>query len=289
MSKKAAPLKPFLSRYRVVAFTLMAMLAVVLKPDVLVPLARSYVRLSQGNLLPSHLPPFVVAALIAWVSFIGLTIAVLVIRQSIGQFRLGRRARKHRVTIESQWTELARNIGVDNRLVIIADQQVYAFCAGLLAPRIYASVGLLAMLTLTEVEAVLRHEANHLHRRDPLRLFLSELIIAILAPFPAIRTLYNRARVGAELAADRAALSVIPLPILASALVKVSRATSSPVPLASAGFSASEARIDALLGRSVAVPFERRDLLMTGLVMLAATGVLMHLASLPTCHICPTF
>jgi hypothetical protein len=53
---------------------------------------------------------------------------------------------------------------------------VFAFCLGLVSPRIYVSEGLLQLLDAHELAAVLHHEAAHLRRRDPLRLFLSELL-----------------------------------------------------------------------------------------------------------------
>jgi hypothetical protein len=66
------------------------------------------------------------------------------------------------------------------------------------------------------------------------------------------------------------------------------------LPSSAAEISPSEARIAALLGRTVETPFRWRDIVVTGIVMLSLLGVLVHLAGLPFpmmpfCHVCPAF
>jgi Zn-dependent protease with chaperone function len=212
----------------------------------------------------------------------------LIVRQIVGQYRLDRGAVTRRSQSAGAWNAIAEKTGIAGRLVVVADPVPFAFCAGFLCPMVYVSEGLLAILSLTEVEAVLRHEASHMRRHDPLRLFLIELLGSIFAPFPIIETLAERVRIGVELAADRAALAMVPMPALASALVKVVRATTKASPLTVAGLTASEARIDALLGKPIEMPYRRHDLIVTGVVVLAFAGVLAHLSSLQLCPICPT-
>jgi hypothetical protein len=67
----------------------------------------------------------------------------------------------------------------------------------------------------------------------------------------------------------------------------VVRATNRAHPLTVAGLTPNEARIDALLGKPIEMPYRRRDLFLTGLVVVTLFGVLAHLSSLPLCPICP--
>ena len=281
-----------LARYRATLGALFVVLGIAVYPSLLMPLARGYaefnLRHPNASPLAHNYPPYLVAAVLLWVSPMLLLTLGLILRQIVGQFRLDCGVVARRSERAGDWNAIAEETGIGGRLVVVADQIPFAFCAGSLFPSVYVSEGLLAILSLTEIEAVLRHEASHLRRRDPLRLFLIELLRSIFAPFPIIETLSDRVRVGIELAADRAALAIVPMPTLASALVKVVRATTTATPIGAAGLSANEARIDALLGKPIDMPYRRHDLIVTGIVVLACAGVLAHLSSLQLCPICPT-
>jgi beta-lactamase regulating signal transducer with metallopeptidase domain len=281
-----------LARYRATLGALFVVLSIAVWPSLLLPLAREYaefkLRHPNASPLAPNYPPYVVAAVLLWISPMLLLTVGLILRQIVGQFRLDRGAVTRRSGSTGAWTAIAEETGIGGRLIVVADPLPFAFCAGSLFPSVYVSEGLLAILSLTEIEAVLRHEASHMRRRDPLRLFLIELLRSIFAPFPIIETLSERVRVGVELAADRAALAIVPMPTLASALVKVVRATTKATPLGAAGLTANEARIDALLGKPIEMPYRRHDLIVTGIVVFVCAGVLAHLSSLQLCPICPT-
>src|SRR5258708_2047457 len=55
------------------------------------------------------------------------------------------------------------------RIRCLAEGGATAFCAGLLAPRVYITAGAVAELAPGALDAVLAHEAAHARRRDPLR------------------------------------------------------------------------------------------------------------------------
>ena len=279
-------------RYRATLAALLVVLSVAFWPSLLLPLARQYVEFNFRHpgatpFIPDY-PPYVVAAILFWVSPMLLLAIGLVLRQMIGQYRLDRGTVSRRSRDGDAWNALAHETGIGRRLIVVNDPMPFAFCAGFFFPAVYVSDGLLSILGPAEIEAVLRHEASHMRRRDPLRLFLIELLRSIFAPFPIIETLSERVRVGIELAADQAALAIVPMPALASALVKVVRATRGTPPLTVAGLTPNEARIDALLGKSIEMPYRRRDLFVTGLVVVTLFGVLAHLSSLQLCPICPT-
>jgi Zn-dependent protease with chaperone function len=278
--------------YRATVAALLVVLTVAVWPSLLLPLAHQYVEFNFRHpgatpFIPDY-PPYVVAAILFWMSPMLLLAAGLMLRQIVGQYRLNRGAETRRSRNDNGWSTLADETGIGRRLVVVNDPMPYAFCAGFFFPAVYVSDGLLAILGPSEIEAVLRHEASHMRRRDPLRLFLIELLRSIFAPFPIIETLAERVRVGIELAADQAALASVPMPALASALVKVVRASGRTQPLTVAGLTPNEARIDALLGKPIEMPYQRRDLVVTGLVLVTLFGVLAHLSSLQLCPICPT-
>jgi Zn-dependent protease with chaperone function len=281
-----------LGRYRATASALLAAITVAVWPGLLVPFARAYAEFSfhhpSTTPLFEQYPPFVVAALFLWMTPLLVIAATQIMRQVIGQYRLERRTRGRRVPARTEWTDVARKAGIANRLFVIADDTPFAFCAGFFIPAVYVSHGLLSILSADEIEAVLRHEASHLQRRDPMRLFLIELARSLLAPFPIVETFCDRVWIGIELAADRAALAIVPMPALAGAVLKVARASRSDVPYGAAGLTASEARIDALLGKPIQVAFTRRDVLVTGMVLFTLVLVVAHLWSIKLCPICPT-
>ncbi|HEX3721475.1 MAG TPA: M56 family metallopeptidase [Nitrolancea sp.] len=291
MTRRLVTKTRLLLDYRATVIALTVVFGIAIWPSLLLPLAREYAEFNLRHpgaspLAPDY-PPYVVAAILLWFGLTVLLTVGLMLRQLVGQYRLDRGAVTRRSARANSWDSVARETGIGRRLVVVADPEPFAFCAGFLFPSVYVSEGLLAILSPTEIEAVLRHEASHLRRRDPLRLFLIELLRSVFAPFPIIETLAERVCIGIELAADRAALAIVPMPTLASALVKVVRATSKASPLTVAGLTPSEARIDALLGKPIDMPYRRRDLIVTGVVALTVAGLLAHLSSLQLCPICP--
>ena len=282
------------AQYRGAAAAVIVALGLAVWPVALTPIAQRYARfcahyLASLPFLP-QLSPYAAVPLLAGLGAMALTAAVLLARQLAGQHRLAHAAAARRVPGLPVPASVLADLGLGWRVEVVQDRAAYAFCAGLAFPRVYVSTGLLALLTPLEIEAVLWHEARHLQHRDPLRLFVADLLQALLSPLPAIGTLFARVRIDIELAADQAALAVVPVEVLASALVKVARAEHRRAPsFAAAGLTPTAARIDALLGRPVEVRVDRRELIMTGLVLLVVLVVAVHLAALecPTVPACP--
>lgn len=81
-----------------------------------------------------------------------------------------------------------------------------AFCAGLLRPQVYVSTGAVERLDAEELHAVLAHEAHHAARRDPLRIFVAQVLSDALFFLPVMHRLGERFAALAELAADQAAV-----------------------------------------------------------------------------------
>ena len=294
-----APMVEIMCRYRATMIAASVLLAVGVWPGFFERLGRAYIefcaRYLTGAPFAHHFPPL----LVGFVATIGATfltlIAIFLIRQIWAQRHLETSLRRHVCSGDERLDRVVRTLGLVGRVRCTDESHVYAFCGGLVGPRIYVSRGLVELLTETELEAVLRHEQHHLIRHDPLRYFASD-IIGWLTPFvPVLPALMRRFRINAELDADRAALANTPIEALAGALVKVMRASSGdPSPAVIAQLSPTDARIAALLGRPAVVPVDRRDVAISIGFVAVVLGVMSWLVMQPlplppACASCPPF
>ena len=109
--------------------------------------------------------------------------------------------------------------GVPTRLVcVVRGLPNPAFTAGWWSPTIYVAEEIGDTLTPAQLAAVLVHEAEHVRRRDPLRLSLLRFLGCTLFWIPAFRRLAADMADEAEIAADDAAAGQHPL-VLASAIL----------------------------------------------------------------------
>ncbi len=141
----------------------------------------------------------------------------------------------------------AKRMGIGRRIVFIASGQPFAFCGGLWRPRVWVSAGLLAYLDDSEMIAVLRHEAHHLRRRDPLRLLVVRALCDAFFFLPLARDLRWWYEIEQETRADRAAGDVLPLASALHKLLTSGARQTAPDTLALSGLSVTEARIRQLV------------------------------------------
>lgn len=288
-----------LYRYRPTIIAAIVVAIVGLWPAFLAPLGRIYIAFCARYLTDvpfgHHAPPLLVAfvAPIVLTLIIGLVIAFL--RQVTGQRHLEKVLSARRCKLDQHTQQMVSRLRAEGRIVATADTAVYAFCSGLIQPRVYLSQGLLDLLTAEEIEAVLRHELHHVTQRDPLRFFASRVSRRLAVVFPVLAALDDRVRINAELTADRATLAVMPLEALAGALIKVMRVSpTTEYHSIVAGLSPTDARVAALLGRPVHVGVDRRDVLVSLLLAVSVVTLLAWLGmqSLPlppACSTCPPF
>lgn len=125
----------------------------------------------------------------------------------------------------------AERIGLDPaRVRVVEGLPNPAFATGWWRPLVFVARDLPERLTADELEAVLAHEAAHVRRRDPLRLFLLKSLAALLFWLPALGRLVSDLADEWEIAADDAAARTHALP-LASAILRMARAdVGSPEP-----------------------------------------------------------
>ncbi len=178
--------------------------------------------------------------------------------------------------------DLVHRLGLADKLDVLDDAGTEVLCYGLFRPRIYVTAGLLAALSVDELEAVLRHERHHLLQRDPLRSLLwTVLDTACWWVTPSS----EQAHLRRELAADRAAIEAGQRLPLARALLKLLErgANQRRTRLAVSGLSVTEARIDQLLerGQIPAPPLVwTHSLLLPAVIVVAALACSIIMARL---------
>jgi Zn-dependent protease with chaperone function len=145
----------------------------------------------------------------------------------------------------------ARAAGLDaRRLAVVVGLPNPAFTAGLLHPRVYVAAELDARLDEEELTMVLAHEAEHLRRRDPLRLSVLRFLARLLFWLPALRRLADDVADEAEVAADDAAGRAVADPrgplFLASALISLAAWTRDAAPMPAGAVVGAASRPDLL-------------------------------------------
>ena len=137
--------------------------------------------------------------------------------------------------------------GLLGRIDVVACDDLIALTHGLFRPRVLLSRGAVESLTRSELHAVLAHEANHVRRRDPLRLLAAEIVSSAFVIFPLVRDFARHFVVATELAADRAAVAAAGRRALAAGLIKFIETPRHLTVPALALESTSDERVAALL------------------------------------------
>lgn len=137
--------------------------------------------------------------LVLLLSSLSVAVIALAARSASSQLRSRRRFLRELRTVGR-----ADVAGYQTR--ITDDPLPQAFCTGLLRPNIYLSRGTLDLLDDAQLKAVVAHEAHHVRRRDPLRIFIARALGEALFFLPVLRRLADRYAALAELAADEAAV-----------------------------------------------------------------------------------
>jgi Zn-dependent protease with chaperone function len=97
---------------------------------------------------------------------------------------------------------LLHRLGVQRQTHLVIGDQPTAFVRGFLRPSIYLSTGLVAILTLEELEAVILHERWHALRRDPLRLAIVKVMTHPFRSLVNVQEMVFRHALAIEVEAD---------------------------------------------------------------------------------------
>lgn len=137
----------------------------------------------------------VTAAAVLGLALLG---AVVVVRTATTALRMSYRSTKAAAALPVRSTIRGA--------LVVDDDAVNAFCAGLLRPRVYVTLGAVRALEREELDAVIAHEAHHAARRDPLRILVARAGAEGLFFLPVLRRMAQRYADLAELDADEAAV-----------------------------------------------------------------------------------
>ena len=181
------------------------------------------------------------------------------------------------------------------RVDIVEHPAAFAFCYGLVRPRICVSTGLLDILTPREMGAVLLHEWHHGVRRDPLVILVAGALVHGVFFLPVLRDLLLRYEAVKEFDADDFVVRIMGERVsVAAALYKVltSRFARPEFGNAAVGaLSVDERRIERLLDAPAAnaPPLVASRATVSGFV-LASAGMLLAVSMIasaqPLLHAC---
>jgi len=195
------------------------------KPAPLLPVARAYRALCERypplTLLTFHAPPLPLVLLLTLIGIALVTGTWAGLACLIRTHRFNQRVRRNPLPLPPRLARIGADLGVADRLTYLGSTASAACCYGFVRPCIAVTTGLLEQLDDEELVAVLAHERQHLSHRDPVRYLLLHTVSAAAFIFPATSALRQRQEARIELAADRAALLVVPRGALAGALLAV--------------------------------------------------------------------
>jgi Zn-dependent protease with chaperone function len=183
-------------------------------------------------------------------------------------------------------------------VLVVSGLPIPAFTAGpWLRPRVYLAESLLVgahALPAAELFAVLKHEATHVRRRDPLRFVLLRGLARALFWIPALRAIAEDIADEAEIIADDAATATAGPVAVASALVKLGSWTSPSADRAVVGFVRPDLlnrRVRRLLGEDYQPQsrLTRRSVLAAAVVLVVSVlSGIVDVHDLPTSALHPS-
>src|SRR3989344_9440419 len=109
--------------------------------------------------------------------------------------------------LDQNVNKLTKRLGLQNKAILVRSEKQFAFCLGVRTPKIYFSTGLVAQLSIKELEAVLRHEQYHLENHDTFTMVVASVAHSLFLFFPLVGDLINKYRIEREISADSFAVS----------------------------------------------------------------------------------
>ncbi len=145
---------------------------------------------------------------------------------------------------------------------------------GLWRPRTVLSDALVAQLDADALEAVKAHEAAHVRHRDPLRIWLAQIVTDLQWPWPAAQHRFERWRRVLELARDEEArLTGFDGADLAAAVLHAAR-THTPCPTEASLIDSPNGLVERINRLLAPVPNEERPVAMTSALALVPVSLL---------------
>lgn len=195
-------------------------------------------------------------------SVVGGAVVVAMLMAAIGLLSAWRQLRRtdaalHRYRtrspVDARVRRIALALGLEGHVDIAENDALFACCYGVIRPRVMLSAGIAGALGDDELEAVLRHEAAHLRRHDPLRILLARSLARACALIPLTPLILDAYLCQREIDADRDTVRAMgDAKPLAGALYRMLRSVQAPqlATLAVGALVATDVRIDRLLGET---------------------------------------
>lgn len=107
------------------------------------------------------------------------------------------------------FNSLVTKHNLSKKAYLVESKKKFAFCFGIIHPRIFLSSALITTMSSKELEAILLHEQHHLNNHDSLTIFFAYLIDTFTPIFPLIKDIIRTYDIEREIAADRMAIKAL--------------------------------------------------------------------------------
>ena len=153
---------------------------------------------------------YIYFALIAVLSALLLApITILIIKAAIIYRRtfkfVAQHAKNKKCALTPKLNQVASQIGLENKIIEITDNNPVVFCSGFINPRVYISSAIVNSLSDEELKTVLLHEQYHLQAHEPIKLLFAKIISSVFFFMPGVKSLARQYAIFSELAADEKA------------------------------------------------------------------------------------
>ena len=185
--------------------------------------------------------------------------------------------------VASEWEEvlqeLGQKLGISRRVLLLESMRVDApLVIGHFKPLILLPIGLLAGLSIEQIEAILAHELAHVYRRDYLFNILQILIEALFYFNPAVWWISNSIRIEREHCCDDIAVKICQNNLeYAKALVSIKEMNRGAIPqMAMAALSKKKlllTRIQRILHQPVNTSDMSEKIMVTALLAFTLIGI----------------
>lgn len=138
--------------------------------------------------------------------FVFLVIAVIKLFTVYVKVQLFRKRLNKNSKLNIRFIKLLEGLRLSDKTYFVETEKRFAFCLGIRHPKIYISTALASLLTVQELEAVLRHEQYHLRNRDTLTVLVASIGESLLPFFPLISDFLRNFRIEREIKADDEAI-----------------------------------------------------------------------------------
>ena len=97
-------------------------------------------------------------------------------------------------------------LNVNNSYVTIDSPKPFAFCFGIIKPKIYVSKKIIQILSNRELESVLLHEKYHLQKHATFTLLIATVFESLTPYLPLVKDIIKNYKIERELMADKSAI-----------------------------------------------------------------------------------